>query len=194
MNNTPEALPMPPSLPQTVMTSPAVHPAEIAAEKDNFQTPEVAPVPVEQTTPEVAPVPVEQTTSEVAPVPNEQTTPEVAPVPVEQTTSEVAPVSVEQTTPEVAPVPDEQTTHKVAPVNDMSTFVHEVSNNIDVFMKTNNDKLVTMNNVVEQLSHLGLSDNSAIDSLNNQRIKYMEVLDKIRTSFEEINSITNFIL
>ena len=184
MNSTPEALPMPPSLPPTVMTSPAVHPAEIAAEKDNFQTPEVAIVSDEQTTPEVIPAPVEQITHEIPPEPVIEQIPDVAPVPVEQNTHEIPPTPVIELVPEVAPVP----------VDNMSIFVREVSNNIDVFMKTNNEKLVTMNNVVEQLYYLGLSDNSAIDSLNNQRIKYIEVLDKIRRSFEEINSITNFII
>lgn len=124
MNTTPEALPMPPS----VMDSPAVHPAEIAAEKDN--------TPVE------------------------------------------VPTTVE------VPEPD----------NNINTYIYEVCNNISVFMKTNDDKLVTMNNVVEQLSNLGLSDNSAIESLNSQRAKYMEVLESIRSSFENINNITNFIL
>ena len=134
MNTTPEALPMPPS----VMVSPAVHPAEIAAEKDN--TPVEVPEPTHVEVPE--------------------------------------PTSIE------VPEPD----------NNINTYIYEVCNNISVFMKTNDDKLVTMNNVVEQLSNLGLSDNSAIESLNSQRAKYMEVLESIRSSFENINNITNFIL
>ena len=142
MNSTPEALPMPPpSLPQ-VMSSPAVHPAEIAAEKDNAEV-----EPVEESTPEVQ----------------------------------------QESTPEVEQV-------EVAPENNVNTYIFEVCNNISAFMKTNDEKLITLNNVVEQLTSLGLSDNSAIESLNNQRVKYMEVLDKIHKSFEDIYCITNFIL
>ena len=153
MNSTPEALPMPPpSLPQTVMSSPAVHPAEIAAEKDN------APLEVEV-----------------------ESTPSVEPV-------EVEPESVEVESVEVEPVESESVEV------DLNTFIFDVSTNIQTFINVNNEKLNTLNTVVEQLSNLGLSDNSAIDTLNNQRAKYMQVLDAIRTSFVNVSNITDFIL
>ena len=61
-------------------------------------------------------------------------------------------------------------------------------------MNENNEKIQTLNSVVEQLSNLGLSDNSALESLNVQHLKYLQILETIRISFENINSITKFIL
>ena len=141
-------LPMPPSMNHTVMSSPAVHPAEIAAET--------------------------QVQSDV----------------VEEATVQSDVVEEETLQSDVV---EEAVVQEPEQIDDID-FVFNVCNNVKTFINTNNEKIKTLNNVVEQLYNLGLSDNSAIEHLNNQQLKYTDILVKIKSSFVDINEITNFIL
>jgi len=161
-------LPMPPSMNHTVMSSPAVHPAEIAAET------QVQSDVVEEATVQSDVVEEETVQSDV----------------VEEATVQSDVVEEETLQSDVV---EEAVVQEPEQIDDID-FVFNVCNNVKTFINTNNEKIKTLNNVVEQLYNLGLSDNSAIEHLNNQQLKYTDILVKIKSSFVDINEITNFIL
>ena len=69
-----------------------------------------------------------------------------------------------------------------------------VCKNIEEFIFKNNEKINKLNIVINQLSDLELSDNSAIVHLISQKLKYEDIIVNIKSKFDDINQISNFTL
>ena len=155
------------SMPPSVMTSESVHPAEIAAEKDNI-TVDSQIVAENQTEYVVDSEIVAENQTEDVSVHSE--------IVAENQTEDV---SVDS---------------EIVAENQTDSFIIDTCNNVQRFIQVNNEKIQTLNNVLEQLTNLGLSDNSAIEHLTQQRCKYNVILEQIKSNFARINDMTEFIL
>ena len=181
--------PMPLPMPPSVMTSPAVHPAEIRAERENL-TPENEPQTevVQELNEAVSEcVASEQTEAVSECVASEQTEAVSECVASEQTEAVSECVASEQTEAVSECVASEQTEAVSEPDLSLNQLIISVSEILQSFISENDEKTRTLNRVVQQLNDLGLTDNSAVEHLQLQQSKYDRFTEQLQVQFENMH-------